>query len=50
MARGASLVALVIVGIIVADFLIHPAGTTAVGNTIVSEQKTAGNQLLGVAA
>jgi hypothetical protein len=50
MAKGASLIALLIGGIIIADFLIHPAGTTAAGNAIVGIQKTAGNQLLGKAA
>lgn len=50
MAKGWSAVLLIIGGIIVADFLTHPAGTTAAGNVIVNEQKTAGNQLLGIKA
>lgn len=50
MAKGASIIALIIGGIIIADFLIHPAGTTAAANGIVGIQKTAGNQLLGVPA
>lgn len=42
--------ALVVMGIIIADFLTHPAGTQALGSSIVNFQKTSGNQLLGVAA
>lgn len=42
--------ALVVMGLIVGDFLTHPQGTTALGNSITSFQKTSGNQLLGVAA
>lgn len=44
------LLALGVMGLIVGDFLTHPAGTTALGNSIVSFQKTSGNQLLGVSA
>lgn len=43
-------VGLVIIGLIVADFLIHPSGTTALGNVIVAETKVAGNQLIGTPA
>lgn len=50
MAKLFSIAALVVGGIIIADFLIHPAGTTAAGNAIVGVQKTAGNQLLGYKA
>lgn len=50
MAKVATIAALIISGIIIADFLTHPAGTTAAGNAIVSEQKVAGNQLLGKTA
>lgn len=42
--------ALLVGGLIVADILTHPAGTTAAGNSAVAFQKTAGNQLLGIAA
>ena len=50
MAKVFAFGALIVGGIIVADILTHPAGTTAAGNSLVSFQKTAGNQLLGVAA
>lgn len=50
MAKVFSFAALIVVGIIVADVLTHPSGTTAAGNSIVNFQKTAGNQLLGVPA
>jgi hypothetical protein len=40
-------VGLVIVGIIVADFLIHPNGTQAAANGIVSVTTPAYNALLG---
>lgn len=43
-------IGLVIVGIIVADFLTHPAGTTAAGNAIVSIAKPTENALLGVSS
>lgn len=42
--------ALVVVGIIIADFLTHPDGTKALGQSLVNFQKTSGNQLLGQAA
>lgn len=42
--------ALVVMGLIVGDFLTHPAGTNALGQSLVNFQKTSGNQLLGVAA
>lgn len=41
---------LIVMGIIIADFLTHPAGTQALGQSIVNFQKTSGNQLLGVAS
>ena len=50
MAKVFSFGALIVGGIIVADILTHPPGTTAAGNAIIGFQKTAGNQLLGVAA
>jgi hypothetical protein len=37
----------VIFGIIIADLVIHPTGTKAVGNAAVSLEKNTGNQLLG---
>jgi hypothetical protein len=43
------LAALVVVGIIVADVLIHPAGTQAAANGIVNITKPAESALLGVA-
>lgn len=42
-----SLAGFVVFGIIVADLLIHPAGTNAVGNTLINAEKNTGNQLLG---
>lgn len=42
--------ALVVVGLIVGDFLTHPDGTKALGQSLVNFQKTSGNQLLGVPA
>ena len=41
------LAGLVIVGIIVADFLIHPEGTKAAGNAVVAVEKPTYNALLG---
>ena len=49
MAKVFSFAALLVGGIIIADILTHPSGTTAAGNSVVSFQKTAGNQLLGIA-
>jgi hypothetical protein len=42
--------ALVVMGLIAGDFLTHPEGTKALGQSVVNFQKTSGNQLLGVAA
>lgn len=50
MAKFWSLAALIIGGIIIADVLTHPTGTTAASNAVIGFQKTAGNQLLGQAA
>lgn len=44
------LAALGVVGLIIGDFLTHPQGTQALGSSLVSFQKTSGNQLLGVPA
>lgn len=44
---GLSLGALVVFGIIIADFLSNPQGTTAAGNAIVSAEKPTFNALLG---
>jgi hypothetical protein len=41
------IIGLVVVGVIVADFLIHPTGTQAAANGIVSVTKPAYNALLG---
>lgn len=38
---------LIIFGVILADFLIHPAGTKAAANGIVSIEKPSLNALLG---
>lgn len=40
-------VGLVITGVIIADFLIHPQGTTAAANGIVAISKPSFNALLG---
>lgn len=45
-----ALAGLVVFGLILADIWIHPAGTNAVGNTLISAEKNTGNQLLGKAA
>jgi hypothetical protein len=41
------LLGLVVVGVIVADFLIHPAGTKAAGTGLVNIEKPTLNALLG---
>ena len=43
------LAGLVVVGIIIADFLIHPAGTQAAANGLVNVTKPAEGALLGTA-
>jgi len=43
------LAGLVVVGIIIADFLIHPAGTRAAANGLVNITKPAESALLGKA-
>lgn len=43
------LAGLVVVGIIIADFLIHPSGTTAAANGLVNVTKPAEGALLGTA-
>jgi len=45
-----SLAALIVGGIIVADILTHPAGTTAASNGITSLWKSSVNGLLGKTA
>jgi hypothetical protein len=47
MARIFSIAALVIGGVIVADILIHPTGTTAASSGIQGIEKPALNALLG---
>jgi hypothetical protein len=42
-----ALAGLVVLGIIAADVLTHPAGTKQAGSTLVSLEKNTGNQLLG---
>lgn len=44
------LLALGTMGLIIGDFLTHPEGTKALGQSLTNFQKTSGNQLLGVAA
>lgn len=41
------LMGLVVVGVIVADFLIHPEGTKAAANGLVAIEKPSLNALLG---
>jgi hypothetical protein len=41
------LAGLVVVGVIVADFLIHPRGTKAAANGLVAIEKPSFNALLG---
>jgi hypothetical protein len=41
------LAGLVVVGVIVADFLIHPIGTTAAANGLVAIEKPSFSALLG---
>lgn len=43
------LAGLVVVGIIIADFLVHPEGTKAAANGLVAITKPAESALLGVA-
>ena len=45
--RIASIAALVVAGVIVADILTHPAGTAAASGGIVGIEKPALNALLG---
>jgi hypothetical protein len=42
-----ALAGLVVVGVIIADFLIHPAGTQAAANGVVDIEKPTFNALLG---
>ena len=45
--RIASIASLVVIGVIVADVLIHPAGTAAASQGTVNVEKPALNALLG---
>lgn len=47
MARIASIAALVVIGVIIADILIHPTGTQAASAGATSIEKPALNALLG---
>jgi hypothetical protein len=47
MARIASIAALVVIGVIIADILIHPTGTQAASAGTASIEKPALNALLG---
>lgn len=42
-----ALAGLIVVGVIAANFLIHPDGTKAVGNALVNVEKPTLNALLG---
>jgi hypothetical protein len=44
---GLALLGLVVIGVIIADFLIHPEGTKAAANGLVSIEKPGLNALLG---
>jgi hypothetical protein len=48
MAKFFALASLVAVGVILADFVIHPQGTKVLTNAGVTAEKTATNALLGV--
>lgn len=45
-----SAVGLVIVGLIVADLVLHPSGTSTAFSGITTLEKNTGNQLIGTAA
>jgi hypothetical protein len=45
--RIASIASLVVIGVIVADVLIHPSGTNAASQGVVGVEKPALNALLG---
>jgi len=47
LARGAAIASLVVVGVIIADILIHPAGTQAASQGATNIEKPALNALLG---
>jgi hypothetical protein len=44
------LLALGVFGLIIGDFLTHPAATSTAGSQVISLEKNTGNQLLGVSA
>ena len=45
-----SFAGLVVVGLIVADLVLHPSGTSTAFNGITSRSANTGNQLIGVSA
>ena len=45
-----SLTGLIVTGLIVADLVLHPTGTTAAFNGVTGLSKNTGNQLIGTAA
>lgn len=47
MSKFWSIAGLCVVGIIIADLIIHPAGTTAAFNGVTTLEQGVGNQLLG---
>lgn len=48
MARGFALASLVVVGIIIADILVHPGGTSAASKGLQGMENSGVNGLLGV--
>ena len=45
-----SAIGAIVIGLIIADLVTHPPGTTAVFNGITGLSKNTGNQLIGVKA
>lgn len=46
-ARGFAFASLIVIGVVIADVLIHPTGTAAASKGIVGVEKPALNALLG---
>lgn len=49
-AKVAAIGSLFVIGLMLADALTHPAGTSALGQTVSSVLSIGGNQLIGVQA
>jgi hypothetical protein len=45
-----SAIGLVVVGLIVADLVLHPSGTAAAGSVLTTLGRNTGNQLIGTKA